>query len=549
MPRRKAYDFIIVGAGSAGCVLANRLSEDPDTKVLLLEAGPRDWHPFIHIPLGMGKLLAWGMYDWGYKTEPEPGLNGRSLKIPRGKVLGGSSSINVMAYTRGHPRDYDRWAQNGATGWSFADCLPYFRKAETWEGGDNEYRGGSGPLKTEFARTKDPLYAAWLEAARSLNLPVSSDYNGAQPVGLARSQYTIGNGRRSSTANAYLVPARNRANLEVITGVNVLGVELENNRAVSVRMEKRGKIETVRADREIIVSGGTYNTPQILMLSGIGPADHLKEMGITPRVDLKVGENLQDHIAVLNMYERLGEPSPVHSAMRMDRIGLAMLQAYFFGKGPGTVVPGGLHAFMRTEASAEVPDIEFMFRGVPLDTDFWFPGIKPAYKDGFGIRPCLLHPNSRGTVRLRSGNAADAPRISYQFMTDMEDVERLRAGVRLGQELVNQPALAGFKGKQVAPHGELRTDEQIDAFIRQTAATASHPLGTCKMGTDADSVVDLDLRVHGVDGLRVVDASVMPDMVGAHINAAVIMIAEKISDTIRGITPLAPVKEPADLVH
>lgn len=311
MPRNEAYDFVIVGAGSAGCVLANRLSEDPDTTVLLVEAGPRDWHPFIHIPLGVGKLINWGLFDWGYKTEPEPGLNGRTLKVARGKVLGGSSSINMMAYTKGHPGDFDRWAANGATGWSFAECLPYFRKSETWEKGDTQFRGGSGPLGTQYARTDDPLYLACKEAGRALGFPMSEDFNGEMPEGFGRSQYSIINGRRSSTATAYLAPARSRKNLQVLTNATVLSIDLEKNRARSVRVQTDGQTRTIHAEREVIVSGGTYNTPKILMLSGIGPADHLEEMGIRPRVDLKVGENLQDHIAVYNMYERKGPVSVV----------------------------------------------------------------------------------------------------------------------------------------------------------------------------------------------------------------------------------------------
>ncbi len=538
MAADSTFDYIIVGAGSAGCVLANRLTEDPEVKVLLLEAGPSDWHPLIHIPLGMGKMHDWMLFDWGYHTEPEPALNGRSIEAMRGKVLGGSSSVNVMAYTRGHRGDYDRWASNGATGWAYGDCLPYFRRCETWEGGASEFRGGDGPLGTEFAKTDDPLFPAWIEAARQAGLPVSKDYNGADGEGFGRSQYTIRNGRRSSTSNAFLKPAKKRPNLRVETRANVARVVLEGKRARGVDYTHHGMQVRALAEREVILAGGTFNSPQLLMLSGIGPADHLKSVGVDPVVDLPVGKNLQDHLAAMIMFTRPTNPSPFRDTLRADRIVRAMIQAYLFGTGPGTVVPGGLHAFIKTSPDQPVPDIEFMFRGLPGAAGMWFPGIKKAYLDGYGIRPCLLHPESRGEVLLRSADPTAAPRIVYNFFSSPNDLPKLREGFKIARDVAHQKAMDPYRGEETATTAKARTDAEIEAYLKRAAITAHHPAGTCKMGTDAQSVLDPQLRVRGLEGLRVVDASAMPDMVGAHINACVIMMADKASDMIRGRDPL-----------
>ena len=535
---KTSYDYVIVGGGSAGCVLANRLSEDGAASVLLIEAGGRDLHPFIHIPLGMGKMHERDMFNWGYRTEPEPNMNGREIEAMRGKVLGGSSSINVMAYTRGNRGDYDRWAQKGALGWSYADVLPYFKRCETWEGGENPWRGGAGPVGTEFAKTTDPVYDAWLDAARAAGFPVTDDYNGRQQEGFGRGQYTIRGGYRSSAATAYLRPAKSRPNLDVVTGALATRVLMQGTRATGVEYIK-GIRETVRvnADREVILSGGAFNTPPLLMLSGIGPADHLRATGIKPVVDLPVGKNLQDHLAVIIFFERLNESVFRHD-MRFDRMAVSMLRAYFFGTGPGTVVPGGLHAFVKTRPELAVPDIEFMFRGAPADTHLWFPGIRPAYVDGYGIRPTLLHPDSRGEILLRSSDPREAPRIAYNFFSAPNDLPRLREGFKRAREVAYQAPMDAYRGRETSPGDAVKTDAEIDAFIRRTAITAHHPCGTCAMGTTPDTVTDPELRVRGVEHLRVVDASVMPDLVSAHINACVLMIAEKASDMIRKRTPL-----------
>lgn len=530
------YDYIIVGAGSAGCVLAGRLSEGGAASVLLLEAGGRDNHPYIKVPLGIGRMHTAKMYDWGYDYEAEPNLAGREIEAMRGKVIGGSSSINVMAYVRGNRGDYDRWARKGASGWTYADVLPYFKRMETFEDGENTWRGGSGPLGVIRSRAEDPIWADWLDAAASAGHAINDDFNGKEQVGFSRSQYTIKDGRRSSAAAAFLHPARNRANLTVETNAFATRILMQGTRATGIEYEQGGEIKTAHADREVILAGGAFNSPQLLMLSGIGPADHLAAHGITTLVDLPVGQNLQDHLATWIMWARPENPSPFRDLMRADRISAAFVRAYLTGTGPATVPPSGLAAFTRYNKEITAPEIQFLFRTAPNHPEMWFPGWRAPYEDRFGIRPVLLHPESRGEVLLRSSNPRDHVRLIPRFFSAQSDIATLREGYKLGLDIVNQSALSKYRGARVEPGPETSADKDIEAWIRTKAITAHHPCATCPMGAASDktAVLDPDLRVKGTQGLRVIDASAMPDLTSGNINAAVLVIAEKGADIVRG---------------
>ena len=534
-----SFDYIVIGAGSAGCVLANRLSEEGDARVLVIEAGGWDRDPLIHIPLGWGKILEERRHDWDYFTEPEPRLEDRKIETARGKVIGGSSSINAMAYVRGNRADYDRWRQMGLTGWSHDDVLPYFKRTESWEQGQDQHRGGDGPLRTRMSIYEDPLVEAYFEAGVAAGYPFTPDYNGESQDGFTRIQQTIGKGRRWSAAVAYLRPAMRRTNLTVEVNALVSRVMIEHERAVGVEYVRNGRTVQVRAEREVIVSGGTINSPQVLMLSGVGEADHLKSVGIDPIIDRPaVGQNLQDHLSAVIEFDR-PEPGPFQRRMRFDRLGIDMARAYLFGSGPATDLPGAFMAFLKSRPELEIPDIQFLFRIVPGATWPWFPGIKRGWQDGFACRPVLLRPESRGTIRLASSDPQSAVKIHQNFLATENDKRTLRDGFRMAREIAMRPQLDRFRGAETSPGKDVETDDEIDAHIRATSATAHHPAGTCRMGIDPDAVVDSELKVQGIDRLRVVDASVMPDLVGGNINAPVIMIAERASDLIRGRTPLA----------
>ena len=523
------FDYVIVGAGSAGCVLANRLSADPSVRVLVLEAGGRDSNPFIHMPAGFFRLLQSGKDSWQYQTEPQEHLDGRVLHDTRGKVLGGSSSINGMCYSRGSPEIFDLWAREGCPGWSYEEVLPYFRRAEANAHGDERFHGRGGPLPVTRARVTNRGQLAWLEAAQEAGFPYSDDHNGAQPEGFGPAEHTIRSGRRFSTSVAYLRPAARRPNLVVRTSAHVSRILIENGQARGVEYRQHGERWTVYADREIILCGGTFQSPQLLMLSGIGDAQHLRSLGIEVVTDLKgVGRNLHDHIGTQVQVSSPLQISDFAIATNPLRIASAGLQ-YLLTR-TGTLAKSGTEviAYLRSGAPGyDGLDLKFYF--IPL---LFAPtgGIEKAH--GFTNLIILTRPESRGLLRLRSADPLDQPAINANHLADPRDREVLRRGVRIAREVIQQPAFATYRGEERTPGADRASDDALDAFFRQTCNVNYEAVGTCKMGSDELAVVDPCLRVRGITGLRVVDGSVMPRITTGDPNASIIMIAEKAADMI-----------------
>ena len=540
-------DYIVVGGGSAGCVMAARLSEDPAVNVMLLEAGGEDSNPLITMPLGFLRAMTLPQLNWGYLTEPEPHLDGRQMPMPRGRVLGGSGSINGMFAMRGHPADYDQWAQMGARGWSYADCLPYFRKMENSWRGESDYHGVGGPVTIRPIDALPKLHQLMMETARNAGFETTPDLNGAKPEGFALGEQSIdAKGRRVSGASAYIKPALGRRNLDVRTGMQVRRVVFEGKRAVGVEVQAGDSVKVLRARREVILSGGTYNSPHVLMLSGIGPAEHLRSHGIDVLHDSAgVGRNLQEHpTSSLEFFAK--EKITFLKELRLDRLAFNAVKWMLTGKGTMASQLNSCNVVVRTADHLERPDMQIMVNPIRFDAQTWFPLFKPEQDHVFWAGVVQLHPESRGWVELKSPDPLENAAITLNLMSEEADMVQMRRAIRTTRKIYRSEPMAQYVGEERPPFAGAESDDELDAMIRATCYTAQHPTSTCAMGMGERSVVDEQCRVIGVEGLRVVDCSVMPTVPGGNTNIPVMMLAEKAADQIKGtVLPAAELPKAA----